>query len=222
MQQQLPIQSIITQMRESGKETFARTMSEGLPRIDVKVIEERKVGRLTIQEVEGIVNHVPIMWTQITAPNGGINALPMLRIDSEEYYILTFKPQIPAKSFTYELIGGYGKPGESPKETANREIREETGFLVKDLSIISPSIYNFPGRLAWGDVTFEAEGLTYLGKTGKDPVESHMKIILMTPKEVMIVLLNHQVLSSLSAATLHEHFLLKYFGHTKEFKDLLR
>lgn len=209
-------------MKGLGKETFERTMKEGLPRIEIKVIEQMKVGRLNIENVEATVEQQLMNWTRLTVPNGGINTLPILRIDDEENYILTFKPQVSIGSWTYELIGGYGKKGETSEDTAKREIREEAGFETGKLTVISPAIYNFPGRIGWGDVTFSAEELTYLSPTTTEVEERPMKIIMLTPKEVMTVLRTHQVLSALSAATLYEYMVNKYLSQTEAYKNFLR
>ncbi len=222
MPRHVSVQTEVTKMRDLGKEIYEKTMKDGLLSIQVTVKENEKVGRLNIEKVEGIVEQEPIEWTRLTAPNGGINVLPILRTDGEEQYVLTYKPQVSVGSWTYELIGGYGKPGETSEDTAKRELREETGFEAGKLTIISPAICNFPGRLAWYDTTFSAEELTYLGKTTTEAEERPMKIIALKPVEVMSILQNHQVLSALSTATLYEYMMGRYFEPTEEYRKFLR
>lgn len=209
-------------MRELGKEVFGRVSREGLPKILTGIIEQKKVGRLIIQDVVGIVENQPVTWTKLSGAINPINVLPILKTGDAEHYILTFKPQLAIGSWTFELIGGDGKKGEDSQEVAKRELLEEAGFEARKLTVISPIIANFPQRIGWTDTTFLAEDLTFKGKTTTEVEESLMKIIMLTPKEVMEILRNHQVLTALSRATLYEHIVAKYLSGTKAYKDLLR
>lgn len=211
----------ISDIRGLGRELFERAMKEGLPRIDVRVIEEIKQGRLIIQDVEGTVEGQPMIWTRISNRNSA-NVLPILKEGESESYILTWKPQLSVESWTFEIIGGYTKVGETQAETAIREVREEAGFEVGKLSIIDSRIGNFPGRISWVDISYAAEDLTFKGKTSTEIEERPMKIIALTPREVIDILQNDLVISATSKATLWKYIVNRYLINTKEFENIVR
>jgi ADP-ribose pyrophosphatase len=222
MPQKLAPGKEVEQMRELGKEVFARVSREGLPKIRTNVFDERKVGRLLIQDVSAVVDRQSVTWTKLSGAINPVNVLPVLKTGDEEHYILTFKPQLAIGSWTFELVGGAGKKGEEPIDVARRELLEETGFEAGRLSIISPIIANFPQRIGWTDTTFLAEDLTFRGRTSTEVEESLLKIIALTPKEVMMILRDHRVLTALSRATLYEHMVAKYLSKTDAYQSLLR
>lgn len=64
--------------------------------------------------------------------------------------------------YIYELPAGHIDKGEAPRQTAIREMREETGFTPKRLQLMF-SAYPMPGRSSQMSFSFLATGL-YKGK----------------------------------------------------------
>jgi 8-oxo-dGTP pyrophosphatase MutT (NUDIX family) len=52
----------------------------------------------------------------------------------------------------WSLVGGEVKQNENPKKAAVREVREETGFLVKNLIVFTTIVFN----KAWDAIIFHA------------------------------------------------------------------
>jgi ADP-ribose pyrophosphatase len=55
----------------------------------------------------------------------------MLAVDEEDRMLLVRQFRLPAGKELWELPAGRLDPGESPLESAQRELREETGYLAK-------------------------------------------------------------------------------------------
>ncbi|EET89656.1 MAG: NUDIX hydrolase [Candidatus Micrarchaeales archaeon] len=94
--------------------------------------------------------------------------LPLLRGDK----ILIERQYRPVlKKYIYELPAGHIDPGESPREAAERELREETGFFAGNLRHMY-SVYPTPGLSAQISNYFLATDLHKDGKKlDKDPDE---------------------------------------------------
>lgn len=68
--------------------------------------------------------------------------VPILRPQNKLILIRQFRP--PTGGWTYEFPAGLINPGETPEETAVRELREETGY-VGEIASVSPPVYTSPG-----------------------------------------------------------------------------
>ncbi len=74
-----------------------------------------------VEELRKLLGNRPVIFV----------AVPVLVLDSEERVLL----QLRADDHTWCLPGGYMELGESTIETAQREIREETGLEVRELAL---------------------------------------------------------------------------------------
>ena len=65
------------------------------------------------------------------------SAVGVLPVDGEGRIWLVGQYRYPVKAYSWEIPEGGGTHGESPEETARRELREETGLLADHLQPIS-------------------------------------------------------------------------------------
>ena len=72
------------------------------------------------------------------------NAVTILPVDDEEYLLLVRQYRLPARAVLLEAPAGNMDDGETPEETAHRELREETGFDCRNLTPMA-SFYPAPG-----------------------------------------------------------------------------
>lgn len=75
--------------------------------------------------------------------NGGRDSVVVIAIDQQPKYILTFQNRIKDRVIA-EFPSGYIEEGEDPIEAANRELKEETGYISDDLFLIDEA-YSSPG-----------------------------------------------------------------------------
>ena len=83
----------------------------------------------------------------------------MMAVDEENRVLLVRQFRLPAEQELWELPAGRIDPGESPMETAARELREETGYTAKTWTPLV-SFWASPGYVDEKMNVFLAEGLT--------------------------------------------------------------
>jgi ADP-ribose diphosphatase len=91
----------------------------------------------------------------ITHP-GSVVVLPVL---ADNRLLLIQQYRYATKTFLWELVAGRMDPGESVKRAAARELREETGYRAKKLSVFL-DVFPTPGFLEERMYILLAEGLT--------------------------------------------------------------
>jgi ADP-ribose pyrophosphatase len=83
----------------------------------------------------------------------------MLPFDEKKRVLLVRQYRLPARGFLWELPAGRLDPGETPLQTARRELEEETGYRAKKWKKLV-SFYPSPGFLSERMTVFTATDLT--------------------------------------------------------------
>jgi len=109
-------------------------------------------------------------WVKAQRPNGQHAAVivPMLRINSTPYLIVTKEFRVPLNGYEFGFPAGLIDPGENPTSTAVRELREETGYKVDKILEVSPLVFNSPG------LTDEGVYLVYV-EVSQKPEETNLQ-----------------------------------------------
>ena len=93
-----------------------------------------------IKEVYSLPNNKTITREKIVK-NGGKDSVIIVATDSNENYILTFQTRINDKIIA-EFPSGYIEDGEDVIEAAKRELKEETGYVSDNVTILDNSYYS--------------------------------------------------------------------------------
>lgn len=93
-----------------------------------------------IKEVYSLPNNKTITREKIVK-NGGKDSVIIVAIDSNGNYILTFQTRINDKIIA-EFPSGYIEDGEDVIEAAKRELKEETGYVSDNVTILDNSYYS--------------------------------------------------------------------------------
>lgn len=93
-----------------------------------------------IREVYSLPNNRTITREKIVK-NGGKDSVIIVATDSNGNYILTFQTRINDKIIA-EFPSGYIENGEDVIETAKRELKEETGYVSDNVTLLDESYYS--------------------------------------------------------------------------------
>lgn len=78
--------------------------------------------------------------------NTKIDAVVLIMHDEEKEHILLNKEfRLAANSWVYNFPAGLIDPGETPEESARRELKEETGLTINSIEEILPESYSAVG-----------------------------------------------------------------------------
>ena len=116
----------------------------------------------------------------------------IVALDSEGNMLLIRQFRFGTRAFTLEVPGGMVDPGEAPRATAERELREETGYVAErwvDLGACEPNPAIFSNRCH----LFLAEGCVRQADLMLDPGEDIE--VLPTPAERVTELLHTGVIT---------------------------
>jgi ADP-ribose pyrophosphatase len=83
----------------------------------------------------------------------------MMAVDDEDRVLLVKQFRLPAEKYMWELPAGRIDPGETPDQTAERELREETGYHAKAWTLLG-AFWASPGYVDEKMNLYLAEDLT--------------------------------------------------------------
>ena len=110
----------------------------------------------------------------------------------------------------YEVCAGYCEKGETPEESARRELMEETGFgggEWRELLVIAPNASSSDNYTH----CFLATGVEKVAESRLEPTEE-LKVFLLDEAEVLDLLKSGLVIQATMVAPLWKYFCLKSMG----------
>jgi len=122
-----------------------------------RILGECRGKRFTLARVEAEVDGRRITRDVLLHPG----AVAVLAVDSGRV-LLERQYRVPVGGWIYEIPAGTREPGESPEETARRELVEETGYEPLELTELF-RFYPSPGVSTEEIHVFLAERLRYVG-----------------------------------------------------------
>ena len=129
--------------------------SSGSP---VRVVSSKTVykGKVVEVKVDRIIEpHGVAAQREVVCHSGSAVVLPRLRGDR---IVLVRQFRYPAGQSLWELVAGGVEPGESPRQAAARELKEETGYTAGSFKLLF-TFYPSPGVLSEKMHLFEAASL---------------------------------------------------------------
>jgi ADP-ribose pyrophosphatase len=93
---------------------------------------------------------------EVVCHPGSVVVLPCL-VDGR--VVLVRQYRYPTRRWLWELVAGGMEPGETPRESARRELYEETGYRARSFKLLC-DFYSSPGFLTERMSLVEARGLT--------------------------------------------------------------
>ncbi len=110
--------------------------------------------RINHKEVVLKTDHMTVVKAEIETRKGksdyyyreapdGVMVIPIKHSLTDSTFIMVKQKRVPVNSYDWEFPGGRRERGESIVETAARELRQETGYIAKDIRVLY-SIYSSP------------------------------------------------------------------------------
>lgn len=153
-----------------------------------------EVQRRFIRHADGI------LIREIASHDG---AVAILVINDRDEIGLIRQYRSPFDRFTVEIPAGtLDVAGEEPLHTAQRELREEMGYLASSWTLLG-RFMNSPGWTNQVMTIYEARGLTMVTREPDGPEESSSQIQWLSPLALREVLRREDAIDSTLAIALH-------------------
>jgi ADP-ribose pyrophosphatase len=120
------------------------------------------------------------------------NAVAVLIKTPENKLVLSHQYRFPLDKWIYDLPGGGAQAGETLKEAASRECREEVGIEPTNLQELA-TFYPNPGRSDWSLNLFFCDAYTEAKPIEDDPSEK-VERVLMAVKELEILVQTGEII----------------------------
>ena len=131
----------------------------------------------------------------------------VVALDTAGNFVMIRQFRLGTERFTLETPGGMVDPGEHPRDTAERELYEESGYRperITSLGVVetNPAIFNNRAHL------FLAEGCVKVGSQVLDEGED-IEVLALPHDEVLAMLYDGRIRHALTAMSLHRYLLHK-------------
>lgn len=124
-------------------------------------------GFVTLTEEEIVTPDGPYPYITVHTKPFSVIVLP-LRSDGK--WLVTKEWRYPMKRYVYSFPGGLVDDGESPLQTAQRELLEETGFKAEKVELLG-TCFPLPGLLHQTMSVMLAKGIQHVQEPKSDGVE---------------------------------------------------
>jgi len=117
-------------------------------------------------------------WPWVIAPD----YVNVVAVTAEGRFICFRQTKYAIEGTSIAPVGGYVEPGDSVRETAERELREETGYMADDWTFLG----SFPvdsSRGVGAAHFFLARNATFVGEVDSDDLEPQ-EFLLLTRDEI--------------------------------------
>jgi ADP-ribose pyrophosphatase len=156
--------------------------------------------RFRVEEVRQTLAGGGIRKRAIVRHPGAVAIIPLVDAD---HVCLIRNYRISVEQTLLEIPAGTLEPGEPPSETAQRELREETGYTADKLTPVA-AFYLSPGIVDEKMHVFAAEGLT-AGEAAREPGEEIENLIVPWQEALqMIVMGRIQDAKTIAALLLYD------------------
>ncbi|HEX6245199.1 MAG TPA: NUDIX hydrolase [Polyangiales bacterium] len=131
----------------------------------------------------------------------------VVALDTQGNFVMIRQFRLGTERFTLETPGGMIDPGEHPRDTAERELYEESGYRPERITSLgfvetNPAIFNNRAHL------FLAEGCARVGSQVLDEGED-IEVLTVPHDEVLAMLYDGRIRHALTAMSLHRYLLHK-------------
>ena len=170
--------------------------------IDSKRIYEGKILNLRVDTIEVSKNGRRATREVVEHRN----AVAILARDAEGKFLLVKQYRYPVQTDLIEIPAGIMEEGENPLESAQRELREETGYSARTWTAMPP-IFSSPGFSDEKLFIFIAEGLEW------DPLnpdyDEDISLIRATEEELLSLMKSTDTQDAKTLAAIGMYFALK-------------